>query len=244
MYLIDWITNTQLYNWIVNIPPLVSDKNNYPVLIDGLWLTVQITFTAVVFGIVWGTALALMRLSNNKLLNFFAKCYVNLFRSIPLLLVLLWFYLALPQVIKYVFNLPPYAEVRVASAMIAFALFEAAYYSEIIRAGINAVAKGQYHAAYALGMTKTQAMRLIILPQAFRSMVPLLLTQGIILFQDTSLVYVMGLIDLFGASITRIGNTQGGTDKYSMIIFAAASYFVICFTASRLVNYFKKGINR
>ena len=232
----------QIFDWIANIPSLVSE--NYHLLLSGLWLTTKITLNAVVFGIIWGTILALMRLSNNKLLNIFAKCYVNLFRSIPLLLVLLWFYLALPQVIKYVFNLPPYADVRIVSAMIAFALFEAAYYSEIIRAGINAVNKGQYHAAYALGMTKGQAMRLIILPQAFRSMVPLLLTQGIILFQDTSLVYVMSLIDLFGASVTQIGNVQGGTVKYSMIIFAAASYFVICFTASLLVNYFKKGINR
>lgn len=232
----------QLINWIADIPSLVIE--NYPLLLSGLWLTTKITFIAVVFGIVWGTVLALMRLSNIRIFNVFAKCYVNLFRSIPLLLVLLWFYLALPQVIKYLFNLPPYADVRIASAMIAFALFEAAYYSEIIRAGISAVAKGQYHAAYALGMTKSQSMRLVILPQAFRSMIPLLLTQGIILFQDTSLVYVMSLIDLFGASVTQIGSVQGGTVKYSMIIFAAAIYFIICFTASCLVNYFKKGISR
>lgn len=232
----------QLINWIADIPSLVI--GNYPLLLSGLWLTTKITFIAVVFGIVWGTVLALMRLSNIRIFNVFAKCYVNLFRSIPLLLVLLWFYLALPQVIKHLFNLPPYADVRIASAMIAFALFEAAYYSEIIRAGISAVAKGQYHAAYALGMTKSQSMRLVILPQAFRSMIPLLLTQGIILFQDTSLVYVMSLIDLFGASVTQIGSVQGGTVKYSMIIFAAAIYFIICFTASCLVNYFKKGISR
>ena len=232
----------QLINWIADIPSLVIEY--YPLLLSGLWLTTKITFIAVVFGIVWGTVLALMRLSNIRIFNVFAKCYVNLFRSIPLLLVLLWFYLALPQVIKHLFNLPPYADVRIASAMIAFALFEAAYYSEIIRAGISAVAKGQYHAAYALGMTKSQSMRLIILPQAFRSMIPLLLTQGIILFQDTSLVYVMSLIDLFGASVTQIGSVQGGTVKYSMIIFAAAIYFIICFTASCLVNYFKKGISR
>ena len=232
----------QLINWIADIPSLVIE--NYPLLLSGLWLTTKITFIAVVFGIVWGTVLALMRLSNIRIFNVFAKCYVNLFRSIPLLLVLLWFYLALPQVIKHLFNLPPYADVRIASAMIAFALFEAAYYSEIIRAGISAVAKGQYHAAYALGMTKRQSMRLVILPQAFRSMIPLLLTQGIILFQDTSLVYVMSLVDLFGAIVTQVGNLQGGTVKYSMIIFAATIYFIICFTASCLVNYFKKGISR
>ena len=228
----------QLFEWIANIPTLIMD--HYEILLSGLWLTIKITFTAVVVGIIWGTVLALMRLSNIKILNIIAQIYVNLFRSIPLLLVLLWFYLALPQAIKYLFNLPPYADVRIASAMIAFALFEAAYYSEIIRAGINAVSKGQYHAAFALGMTKKQTMSLIILPQAFKAMIPLLLTQGIILFQDTSLVYVMSLIDLFGASVTHIGMSHGGTAKYSMIIFAAVCYFIICFSASRLVSYLKK----
>lgn len=228
----------EFLKWISDIPTLVF--SNSALLLSGFWLTLRITFTAVVVGIPLGTILALMRLSNSKPLNIFAKNYVNLFRSIPLLLVLLWFYLALPQVIKYIFDFPPYTDVRIASAITAFALFEAAYYSEIIRAGINAVNKGQYHASFALGMTKTQTMRLIILPQAFRAMIPLLLTQGIILFQDTSLVYVMSLIDLFGASVTQIGMAQGGTAKYSMLIFAAFCYFIICFSTSRLVNYIRK----
>lgn len=228
----------QLFTWISDIPTLVI--NNSSIILDGLGLTLKITITAIVFGIIWGTVLALMRLSNNKFLKIFAKTYVNLFRSIPLLIVLLWFYFVFPQLIKHIFNLPPYADVRVACAIIAFALFEAAYYSEIIRAGINAVSKGQYHAAFALGMTKSQAMRLIVLPQAFKAMVPLLLTQGIILFQDTSLVYVMSLIDLFGASVTLVGKVQGGTAEYSMIIFAAICYFIISFSASRLVSYLKK----
>lgn len=228
----------QLIDWIVDIPRLVID--NRALLLSGLWLTARITLTAVVVGIIWGTCLALMRLSNIKLLNWFAKTYVNMFRSIPLLLVLLWFYLAIPEAIKYVFNLPPYADIRVTSAIVAFSLFEAAYYSEIIRAGINAVSKGQYNAAYALGMTKMQSMRMIILPQAFRAMIPLLLTQGIILFQDTSLVYVMSLVDLFKASVDKVGALQGGTAKFSMMLFAAFSYFIISFTASRLVSHFKK----
>ena len=247
----------QLINWIADIPSLVIEY--YPLLLSGLWLTTKITFIAVVFGIIWGTLLALMRLSSIKIFNVFAACYVNLFRSIPLLLVLFWFYFALPQTIKkmllwiysvipevfkHLFEFLPNVNENIAAAIIAFALFEAAYYSEIIRAGISAVARGQYHAAYALGMTKSQSMCLIILPQAFRSMIPLLLTQGIILFQDTSLVYVMSLVDLFGAIVTRIGKLHGGTVQYSMIIFAAAIYFIICFSASCLVNYFKKGISR
>lgn len=231
----------QLLQWIADIPTLVID--NYPILLQGLGLTVKITVTAVVVGIIWGTLLALMRLSNNKVLNIFAQTYVNLFRSIPLLLVLMWFYLALPQMIIYLFHLPPDADVRIGCAMIAFALFEAAYYSEIIRAGINAVSKGQYHAAFALGMTKGQTMRLIILPQAFKAMVPLLLTQGIILFQDTALVSTMSLVDLLNASIKIIGGSNGATAEYSMIIFVAITYFIICFGAPRLIRqirYFKK----
>ncbi|XKM13087.1 ABC transporter permease subunit [Orbaceae bacterium ac157xtp] len=226
-------------HWIANIPALVSD--NCSLLLSGFWLTCKITLTAIIVGIIWGTALALMRLSNNKLLNQFAKLYVNLFRSIPLLLVLTWFYLAFPRLIDYIFNLPPDTDIRIASAMIAFALFESAYYSEIIRAGINAVNKGQYHASFALGMTRRQAMQYIILPQAFKAMRPLLLTQAIILFQDTSLVYTMSLIDLFGAGMDQIGKSYGGTARYSMLIFVAFIYFIISFIASRLVNYFKKG---
>ena len=229
----------QLFQWIADIPTLVM--NNYPILLQGLWLTVRITFTAIVVGIIWGTFLALMRLSNSKVLNSFAKIYVTTFRSIPLLLVLMWFYFAFPQIIKY---LLPDADVGTSCAIIAFTLFEAAYYSEIIRAGINAVSKGQYHAASALGMTKSQSMRLIILPQAFRAMVPLLLTQGIILFQDTALVSTIGLVDLLGAAVKRIGENMGSTAEYSMIIFVAIVYFIICFGTPRLIrkiSYFKKG---
>ncbi|OTQ59361.1 ABC transporter permease subunit [Gilliamella sp. A7] len=222
----------QLFQWIADIPTLVM--NNYPILLQGLWLTVRITFTAIVVGIIWGTFLALMRLSNSKVLNSFAKIYVTTFRSIPLLLVLMWFYFAFPQIIKY---LLPDADVGTSCAIIAFTLFEAAYYSEIIRAGINAVSKGQYHAASALGMTKSQSMRLIILPQAFRAMVPLLLTQGIILFQDTALVSTIGLVDLLGAAVKRIGENMGSTAEYSMIIFVAITYFIICFGTPRVIRF-------
>lgn len=228
----------ELLNWIADIPSLVVD--NYSDILLGLGVTLKITIFAIIIGIVWGTLLALMRLSNIRILRVFATCYVTFFRSIPLLIVLLGFYLALPQTIKYIFQLPRGANIGLICAIIAYCLFEAAYYSEIIRAGINSVNKGQYHAAFALGMTRSQAMRLIILPQAFKAMIPLLLTQGIILFQDTSLVYAITLVDLFGASVTLVGKAQGGTAEYSMIIFAAIAYFIISFSASRLVSYLRK----
>jgi glutamate/aspartate transport system permease protein len=209
------------------------------VLGDGMMISLQITATAVVVGIVWGTLLAMMRLSSVKPLQWFAAGYVNLFRSIPLVMVLLWFFLIVPQFLQSIFNLSPSSDLRLTSALIAFSLFEAAYYSEIIRAGIQSVPKGQVSASLALGMTYRQSMRLVILPQAFRNMVPLLLTQGIVLFQDTSLVYVSALADFFGQAY-GIGERDGRIVE--LLLFAGAVYFVICFSASLLVRRFQKKV--
>jgi glutamate/aspartate transport system permease protein len=162
--------------------------------------------------------------------------YVNLFRAIPLVMVLLWFFLIVPQLLKGFFNLDPNTDVRLTSAMIGFALFESAYYSEIIRAGIQSVPKGQVAAASALGMSYAQAMRLV-LPQAFRNMVPLLLTQAIVLFQDTSLVYVSALADFFGAAY-KVGDRDGRLVE--LLLFAGAVYFAVCFAASLLVRRYQK----
>ena len=134
-------------------------------------------------------------------------------------------------------GLSPQTDIRLISAMVAFSMFEAAYYSEIIRAGIQSISRGQSHAALALGMTHWQSMKLIILPQAFRAMVPLLLTQGIVLFQDTSLVYVLSLADFFRTA-TTIGERDG--TQVEMILFAGLVYFVISLSASLLVTYLKK----
>ncbi|AOY91780.1 amino acid ABC transporter permease [Cupriavidus sp. USMAA2-4] len=209
------------------------------VLGEGMMLSLKITVTAVVVGIVWGTLLAMMRLSSVKPLSWFAKSYVTLFRSVPLVMVLLWFFLIIPQVLQKVFSLSAASDLRMTSALVAFSLFEAAYYSEIIRAGIQSVSRGQMFAAQALGMSYGQTMRLVILPQAFRNMVPLLLTQGIILFQDTSLVYVSALADFFGQAY-GIGERDGRIVE--MLLFAGLVYFVICFSASLLVRRYQKKV--
>ena len=209
------------------------------VLGEGMMVSLKITVTAVIVGIVWGTILAMMRLSSSKALNWFAQGYVTLFRSIPLVMVLLWFFLIIPQLLQKVFNLNAASDLRMTSALIAFSLFEAAYYSEIIRAGIQSVSRGQMFAAQALGMTYGQTMRLVVLPQAFRNMVPLLLTQGIILFQDTSLVYVSALADFFGQAY-GIGERDGRIVE--MLLFAGLVYFIICFSASLLVKRYQKKV--
>ncbi len=206
-----------------------------PLLATGMGITLQVTITAIAIGIVWGTLLAVARLGRNRPLAFVAAAYVNLFRSVPLVMVILWFYLIVPQALRALFG-NEIGDIRMMSAMTAFTLFEAAYYSEIIRAGIQSVPKGQVAAGLALGLTNGQVMRLIVLPQAFRNMIPLLLTQAIILFQDTSLVYVIGLSDFFGTAY-RVGDRDGRLVE--LLLFAGAAYFVICFSVSRLVKRFQ-----
>jgi glutamate/aspartate transport system permease protein len=203
-----------------------------PFLWQGMLRTLQITAVAIFVGVVLGTVLALLRLSKNWVLSNLAALYVNGFRSVPLVMVLLWFYLLVPQFISSLIGRPS-IDIRLLSAFVAFALFEASYYAEIIRAGIQSVSKGQAAAGLALGMTDGQTMRLIVLPQAFRRMIPLLLTQAIILFQDTSLVYVIGLAEFFGVAYNT-GNRDG--TLVEMLLFAGAVYFAISFSASMLVR--------
>ena len=208
-----------------------------PGLMGGLWITFKVLFLAIIGGLTLGTILALMRLSGIKILAVPAKLYVNFFRSVPLLLVLLWFYFAVPMVYNLVTGTYLTLDTAFTSCVVAFMVFEAAYFSEIVRAGIQSIGKGQVNAAKALGMTYGQTMRFIILPQAFRKMFPLLLQQSIILFQDTTLVFAIGLVDLFRASYVR-GDLMGLLTPY--ILLAGAFYFVVSLTASTAVNHLRK----
>jgi glutamate/aspartate transport system permease protein len=195
-------------------------------VLKGMLFSIELTIIATVGGIVFGTILALMRLSGNKVLELPAVVYVNGMRSIPLVMVILWFFLLIPFLIGRSIG----AEL---SAIITFVAFEAAYFSEIMRAGIQSIPRGQVMAGQALGMTYGQNMRLIVLPQAFRNMIPVLLTQTIILFQDTSLVYAIGAYDLLKSFVTA-GKIYGRVEE--VYILAALAYFVICFGLSALVR--------
>jgi glutamate/aspartate transport system permease protein len=199
---------------------------------SGFIFSIQLTLVAMIGGIALGTVLALMRLSGKKLLEVPATIYVDTLRSIPLVMVIMWFFLLIP----FLIGRPIGAEV---SAIVTFTLFEAAYYSEIMRAGIQSVPKGQVYAGYAVGMTYAQTTQLIVLPQAFRNMLPVLLTQTIILFQDTSLVYAIGAYDLLKGFETVGRNFNRPVETY---LVAAAVYFVICFSLSQLVRQLQKKI--
>jgi len=203
---------------------------NWELVSNFLWkgfvFSIQLTLVAMVGGILLGTLLALMRLSGRQWLALPAAAYVNTMRSIPLVMVILWFFLLIP----FLTGRPLGAEW---SAVITFTAFEAAYYSEIMRAGIQSVARGQVYAGYALGLTYAQNMRLIVLPQAFRNMLPVLLTQTIILFQDTSLVYAIGAYDLLRGFTTAGRNFNRPVEAY---LLAALVYFVICYSLSLVVK--------
>ena len=195
-------------------------------VINGLWFSLQLTAVATLGGVLLGTVLALMRLSGQRWLTLPATVYVNTMRSVPLVMVILWFFLLVPSII----GRPVGAE---ASAVITFIAFEAAYFSEIMRAGIQSIPRGQVMAGLALGMSYSQNMRLVVLPQAFRNMLPVLLTQTIILFQDTSLVYAIGAYDLL-KGLTTAGKIYGRPEE--AYILAAGMYFVLCFSLSWLVK--------
>ena len=198
----------------------------------GFFFSIQLTLIAMIGGIALGTLLALMRLSGKPWLVWPAAAYVNTLRSIPLVMVILWFFLLIPLII----GRPMGAEL---SALITFTIFEAAYYSEIMRAGIQSVSKGQVFAGYAVGMTYRQTMQLIVLPQAFRNMLPVLLTQTIILFQDTSLVYAIGAYDLLKGFEVAGKNFNRPVETY---LVAAVVYFVMCFSLSMLVRRLQQKI--
>lgn len=210
------------FNWA-----LVTDW-----LLKGFYFSITLTIIATLGGIFFGTILALMRLSGKKWLDRPAAIYVNGMRSIPLVMVILWFFLLVPIMI----GRPIGAEY---SAIITFVAFEAAYFSEIMRAGIQSIPRGQVHAGQAVGMSYAQNMKLVILPQAFRNMLPVLLTQTIILFQDTSLVYAIGAYDLF-KGFDSAGKNFGRPEEAYLL--AAVVYFVLCYSLSWLVKRLHKKI--
>ncbi|MEA3149793.1 MAG: glutamate/aspartate transport system permease protein [Gammaproteobacteria bacterium] len=199
---------------------------NWPYLWEGLQLSFLLAALAIAGGVALGALLAIVRLSATGPLAWAAAAYVNFFRSVPLILVIFWIYFLVPLVLGR--SIGPFL-----SAVVALTLFETAYYCEIIRAGVQSIPRGQINAGLSTGLSRWRAMRHIVLPQALRNMLPVLLTQCIILFQDTSLVYVVALRDFMTSATTVANQEQRLVEMYA---FAALVYFVICFTASRLVT--------
>jgi glutamate/aspartate transport system permease protein len=205
-----------------------------PYLMQGLQYTVQLTLVAALGGTIFGTLLAMARLSSFKPLALAASGYVNLMRSLPLLLVIFWFYFLVPVLVQTAmgWERPPQIGAE-RSAYVTFIMFQAAYYCEIMRAGIQSISTGQVGAAYAVGLTYWQAMKLIILPQAFRNMLPVLLTQTIVLFQDVSLVSLLNVTDFVGAAVNI---AQRDSRVVEMYLFVAIVYFALCYLLSYMAK--------
>ncbi|MBC3870018.1 amino acid ABC transporter permease [Undibacterium oligocarboniphilum] len=200
----------------------------------GMAFTLKLTFISMVGGTVLGTLLAMMRLSSNKLISLVATTYVNIMRSIPLVMVIFWFYFLMPYIGAWLTGASEPMQIgALSSSLITFIMFEAAYYCEIMRSGIQSIPRGQIWAGYAIGMNYWQTMGYIVLPQAFRNMLPVLLTQTIVLFQDVSLVYVLSITDFVGAA-SKVAQRDGRlVEMYS---FVAIVYFIMCFGLSSLVK--------
>ena len=208
--------------------------------LDGMTFTLMLTGLAALGGLVFGTLIALMRLSSYRLLGRIAGLYVDFMRSLPLVLVIFWFYFLVPYIGQWLTGASrPIRVGAFTSTLVTFIMFEAAYFSEIMRAGIQSISKGQPAAASALGLTYSQSMRYIVLPQAFRNMLPVLLTQTIILFQDTSLVYAIGAYDLLKGFETVGRNFNRPVETY---LIAALVYFAICFSLSYMVRKLQQRI--
>ena len=210
------------------------------VLWDGMKLSLKLFGIALAGGVFFGTLLAMARLSSWKVLSIPATGFVNLIRSIPFIMAIFWFYFLTPMLMAKLTGQQGEAVGPFTSAIVAFIMVESAYYSEIIRAGIQSIPRGQPSAAYAIGMNYWQAMGHVVLPQAFRNMLPIMLTQAVILFQDTSLVYVVGLKDFLGAA-SKGGQITGRIVE--LYIFVALVYFVICFGASWAVKRLNQKIS-
>ncbi len=212
----------------------------WPYLLSGLKYTVQLTVVAAIGGILFGTLLAMARLSRFTPLALAAAGYVNLMRSVPLLLVIFWFYFLMPVALQAITGAErPIQMGADRSAYITFIMFEAAYFCEIVRAGIQSIPKGQVNAASALGLNYRQSMQYIVLPQAFRNMLPVLLTQTIILFQDVSLVSLLNVTDFVGAAVKI---AQRDSRIVEMYAFVAVVYFLMCFALSTLAKRLQKRI--
>lgn len=208
---------------------------------QGMVFTLTLTAIATFFGLILGTLIAMMRLSSVSALSIFAASYVNLMRSLPLVLVIFLFYFLSPYIGQWIIRSDQPVQVGAyTSTIITFTLFEAAYFSEIMRAGIQSVPRGQVQAGYAIGLNYRDVMRYVVLPQAFRNMLPVIFTQTIVLFQDTSLVYVLSITDFLGAA-SKVAQRDGRLTE--MYLFAALVYFVICFTASFFVKRLQKRIS-
>lgn len=209
----------------------VIEKSWTYLIFDGLLFTLIVTAISSIGGLILGLILVMMRISENKVLELISSTYVDIIRSLPLILVLFWFFFFMPYIIGWIVGSDQPIKIGVfLTVIITFIMFESAFYCEIFRSGIKAIPKNQIEASLSLGLSRFQSFRYVIFPQVFKNVFPMLITQLIIVFQDTSVVYVISAIDFLGAATMIARQEHRLVELY---IFAAVIYFVISFSVSR-----------
>src|SRR5437870_11399188 len=192
--------------------------------------TLRLAIPAIILGFILGVFIGLGRLARSRWINTPAIIYVEFFRGVPLVMVIFWFWFIIPALLGK--SLPEYSV-----ALTAFVVFEAAYLGEIVRAGVQSVARGQVEAATAVGLTSTQTMRHVVLPQALKNMIPSLVTQFIVLFKDISLASIIGFMDLTKAA--QVVNNRE-IRPFPIYLFIALVYWVCTYSMSRYARYLEK----
>jgi His/Glu/Gln/Arg/opine family amino acid ABC transporter permease subunit len=192
--------------------------------------TLRLAIPAIVLGFLLGIFIGLARLAQSRWIRVPATLYVEFFRGVPLVMVIFWIWFVIPQLLRL--PIPEYGV-----ALTAFVIFEAAYFGEIVRAGVQSVPRGQVEAATALGMTGTQSMTWVVLPQALRNMVPALVTQMIVLFKDTSLASIIGYLDLTKAA--QIVNNRE-IRPFELYLFIAVVYWICTYSMSVFARRFER----
>jgi glutamate/aspartate transport system permease protein len=203
---------------------------NLTFLLGGFWVTLQLTAFALLGGIALGALVGLGRISKNKWIYQPVTLYVNFLRNVPLILVIFWFYFVMPIIAGR--PLDPFL-----SAIISFIIFEATYFGEIFRAGYQSISKDLTAAAFSTGMTYSQTARYILIPIAFRRMLPSLITQSIVTFQDTSLAFVIGLQE-FVRRTSIVDNLE--VRSIQLFGFVAVVFFIFCFIGSKISRHFEE----
>jgi len=188
--------------------------------------TLRLAVPAIVLGFALGIVVGLARLARAPWIRVPATLYVEFFRGVPLVMVIFWMWFVIPQLLRL--PIPEYGV-----ALTAFVIFEAAYFGEIVRAGVQSVARGQVEAATAVGLTQTQTMRYVVLPQALRNMAPSLVTQMIVLFKDTSLASIIGYVDLTKAA--QIVNNRE-IKPFELYLFIAVVYWICTYSMSSVAR--------
>jgi polar amino acid transport system permease protein len=188
-------------------------------ILYGLGITIIYTIVTIAIGMVIGLVTGLLRLSSNKFITLPLTAYVEVFRCTPLLVQIIWFYYAFPVIIGI--DIP-----AVIAAGLVLSLYTGAFYAEVVRGGVNSIERGQWDAARSIGLRYVQLMRLVILPQAFRRMIPPFMNQSIIQLKNTSLVSTIAVADLLYQGQMITAATYRPLEVYTMV---AVIYFIVLF---------------